>query len=73
MQNLLYTVVPKMQFMVQKDQIMLFLFEPPAMDLTSICVATLVPRSAPETYEMQALWEKNLSITHTALMEDFEL
>ncbi len=71
--NLLYTVVPTMQFLVQQDHIMWFLFEPLATDLTSVRMATLVPRSAPDTDEMQARWEKNQAITKTALMEDFVL
>ncbi len=71
--NLLYTVVPTMQFLVQQDHIMWFLFEPRAVDRTSIRMATLVPRSVPETDEMQARWEKNQAITRTALMEDFTL
>ena len=71
--NLLYTVVPTMQFLVQQDHVMWFLLEPRATDLTLVRMATLVPRSVPETDEMQARWEKNQTITRTALMEDFTL
>ena len=52
---------------------MLFHFEPLAVDLTRVRMATLVPRATPETEEMQTHWEKNQQITVTALMEDFEL
>lgn len=71
--NILYAVTPNIQMLVQQDHIMLFHFEPLATDRTHIRMATLVPRSAPETAEMEAHWQKNQSITVTALMEDFEL
>ena len=71
--NILYAVIPSIQLLVQQDHVMLFHFEPRAVDLTRIRMATLVPRSAPQTDEMQADWEKNQKITVTALMEDFEL
>ena len=71
--NILYAVTPNIQLLAQQDHVMLFHFEPKAHDLTHIRMATLVPRSAPETPEMQDHWEKNQQITVTALMEDFEL
>ena len=71
--NILYAVTPTNQMLAQQDHVMLFHFEPLAMDLTRIRMATLVPRAAPDTDEMQAHWQKNQTITVTALMEDFEL
>lgn len=56
--NILYAVSPNVQMLVQQDHVMLFHFEPVAVDLTRIRMATMVPRSAPETDEMQAHWEK---------------
>ena len=52
---------------------MWFHSEPISENLTHMRMATLVPRSAPDTPEMQAHWDKNQKITVTALMEDFEL
>ncbi len=71
--NLLYTVLPTMQLLVQQDHVMWFLFKPRATDRTSVRMATLVPRSSPDTDGMRARWEKNQHITRTALMEDFTL
>lgn len=71
--NLLYTLLPNMQLLVQQDHIMWFLFEPLAPDTTRIRMATLAPKSAERTAEMEDHWAKNQKITHTALMEDFEL
>ena len=71
--NILYTVIPTMQLLSQQDHVMMFAFEPLAVDRTRIRMATLVPRDAPETEEMQAHWQKNQTVTLTALAEDFEL
>ena len=71
--NMVYTLLTNTQLLVQQDHVMWFHFEPLAHDRTHMRMATLVPRSAPETDEMQAYWEKNQQITVTALMEDFEL
>ncbi|MEL7091663.1 MAG: SRPBCC family protein [Pseudomonadota bacterium] len=71
--NMVYTLMCNSQLLVQQDHVMWFHFEPLAMDLTHMRMATLVPRSLPDTPEMQAHWDKNQKITVTALMEDFEL
>ena len=71
--NLLYTVTPATQLLVQQDHVMWLHLEPLAADRTGARVATLVPRSSPETEELQAHWEKNQLITKMTLMEDFEL
>jgi phenylpropionate dioxygenase-like ring-hydroxylating dioxygenase large terminal subunit len=71
--NILYAITPNIQMLAQQDHVMLFHFEPLAVDRTRIRMATLVHRTHPETDEMQSHWEKNQKITVTALMEDFEL
>lgn len=71
--NLLYTVTPTSQFLVQQDHVMWFHMDPKAVDHTSIRIATLAPKAAPDTDEMRERWAKNQEITRTALMEDFEL
>lgn len=71
--NLLYLLTPSTQLLVQQDHVIWFCFEPLAMDRTLVRMATLVPRAAPKTPEMQAHWEKNQRISVTALMEDFVL
>ena len=71
--NMVYTLMCNTQLLVQQDHLMWLHFEPLAHDLTHVRMATLVPRSAPDTSEMQAHWDKNQKITVTALMEDFEL
>ncbi len=65
--------MPNAQLLVQQDHVMWFHYEPVSESLTKMRIACLVPRSAPETGEMQAHWEKNHQITFTALMEDFVL
>ncbi|QDG78612.1 aromatic ring-hydroxylating dioxygenase subunit alpha [Labrenzia sp. PHM005] len=71
--NLLYTLVTNSQLLVQQDHIMWFHFEPMAADHTRVRIATLAPRSFPDTEEMRERWAKNQLITKTTLLEDFEL
>ncbi|MEM7301618.1 MAG: SRPBCC family protein [Pseudomonadota bacterium] len=71
--NVLYSLLPNIQLLVQQDHIMWFQSEPKSEGVTGMRMATLVPRSAPETDEMQEHWEKNHLITKTALREDFDL
>ncbi len=71
--NLLYTLTPTTQLLVQQDHVMWMHLEPLAEDRTGVRVATLVPRSVPDTDETQGRWEKNQKITMAALSEDFEL
>lgn len=71
--NMVYTLLGNTQLLVQQDHVMWFHFEPLSEARTFMRMATLVPRAAPQTAEMQAYWEKNQRITVTALMEDFEL
>jgi phenylpropionate dioxygenase-like ring-hydroxylating dioxygenase large terminal subunit len=71
--NMVLTLMTNTQLLVQQDHVMWFHFEPLAVDRTRVRMATLAPRSAADTPEMQAHWDKNQKITVTALMEDFEL
>ena len=71
--NLVYTVLPNTQMLVQQDHFMWFHFEPLAVNQTRFRMATVVPASAPQTEEMEAHWRKNHAISVTALKEDFEL
>jgi len=71
--NLLYTLVPTTQMLVQQDHVMWFQYEPLAVDLTRMRISCLVPKAAPQTDEMQAHWEKNHKITWIALKEDFDI
>ncbi len=71
--NLLYTLVPNVQMLVQQDHVMLFHYEPLSFNETRVRMATLAHRDEPQTAEKQAYWEKNQRITVTALMEDFVL
>lgn len=71
--NMVVTLMCNTQLLVQQDHAMWFHFEPIAVDHTRMRMGTLVPKSLPDTPEMQAHWEKNRKITVTALMEDFVL
>ena len=71
--NLLYTLTPTTQLLVQQDHVMWMHLEPLAEYRTGVRVATLVPRSIPDTDETQGRWEKNQKITMAALSEDFKL
>lgn len=71
--NLVYTVLPNTQMLVQQDHFMWFHYEPISVSKTRFRMATVIPKSAPETEEMEAHWQKNHRISVTALKEDFEL
>lgn len=71
--NVLYTLTPTTQLLVQQDHVVWINTTPTAEDHTVIRMATLVPKSVPDNEEMQAHWVKNQAITRATLMEDFEL
>lgn len=71
--NLVYTVLPNTQMLVQQDHFMWFHYEPLSVGQTRFRMATIVPKSAPENDEMAAHWQRNHKISVTALKEDFEL
>ncbi|WP_057463869.1 SRPBCC family protein [Pseudovibrio sp. POLY-S9] len=71
--NIIYSVLPGTQLLVQQDHIVWVHCEPLAVDRTRVRLATLVPNSMPQTDEMQKHWVRNQAITSTTLIEDFEL
>ena len=70
--NVLYSLMPTVQLLVQQDHIVWINSDPLAADHTRMRIATLVPKDA-NTDELQAHWQKNHAITRATLMEDFEL
>lgn len=71
--NMVYTVLPNTQMLVQQDHFMWFHLEPVSAGRTRFRMATVVPKSAPETPEMDKHWHLNYQISLTALREDFDL
>ncbi|TCL09555.1 phenylpropionate dioxygenase-like ring-hydroxylating dioxygenase large terminal subunit [Shimia isoporae] len=71
--NLVYTLMPNTQMLVQQDHFMWFHIEPVSVDKTFFRSATVVPKSAPSTEEMEKHWQTNHRISITALKEDFEI
>ena len=71
--NLVYTIVPNTQMLVQQDHFMWFHIEPMSVNKTRFRCATVVPASAPRTDEMEKHWQLNHRISLTALKEDFEI
>ena len=70
--NILYTLMPTTQLLVQQDHVVWVNAQPRSAGLTSVRLATLAPARA-STEEMKAHWAKNQAITRATLMEDFEL
>lgn len=71
--NLVYTLLPNTQMLVQQDHFMWFHIEPLSVGKTRFRMATVVPGDAPRTEEINAHWKLNHQISITALKEDFEL
>jgi phenylpropionate dioxygenase-like ring-hydroxylating dioxygenase large terminal subunit len=71
--NLLYSLMPTTQMLVQQDHIVWINSTPLSEGQTRMRLATLVPADTPDTPQMQAHWEKNHKITHVTLREDFDL
>ena len=71
--NVLYTLMPSDQFLVQQDHIVWVRAEPIAADLTAMRLATLVPGESPDDDAARAHWARNHAITRATLMEDFVL
>ncbi|MEM9312137.1 MAG: SRPBCC family protein [Pseudomonadota bacterium] len=68
--NILYSLFPTAQFLVQQDHVVLIVANPLAADHTELRIATLVPKSEAGDSE---LWMRNHAITRTTLDEDFAL
>ena len=65
--NMVYTVLPNTQMLVQQDHFMWFHIEPISEAKTRFRMATVVPREAPRTQEMDKHWRLNHRISLTAL------
>lgn len=70
--NILYTLMPTTQLLVQQDHVVWVNAQPRSADLTTVRLATLAPARA-STEDRKAHWAKNQAITRATLMEDFEL
>ena len=71
--NMVYTVLPNTQMLVQQDHFMWFHIEPISEAKTRFRMATVIPNDAPRTDDMDEHWRLNHRISLTALKEDFEL
>lgn len=71
--NMVYTVLPNTQMLVQQDHFMWFHIEPISEAKTRFRMATVVPEDAPRSEEMDCHWQRNHRISITALKEDFEI
>jgi len=70
--NVLYTLFPGPQFLVQEDHFVWILGTPLAADRTRLRLCTVIPREQ-NTPERESYWRKNHVLTLHTLMEDFEL
>lgn len=68
--NILYSLFPTAQFLVQQDHVVLIAADPKAADRTDLRIATLIPADAEGD---EAHWARNHAITRTTLDEDFAL
>ena len=71
--NVLYTLMPTTQLLVQQDHVAWINAQPRAEDHTTLRIVTLAPADKVEGDEMQAHWRLNQKITMATLAEDFEL
>jgi phenylpropionate dioxygenase-like ring-hydroxylating dioxygenase large terminal subunit len=71
--NLLYTLAPTTQLLVQHDHVGWLQMVPLNEGLTRVHLATLVPEDAPRTEAQEAHWQKNQAITRATIKEDFDL
>ena len=70
--NVLYTLFPANQFLVQSDHYVWTQLEPLSESRTRVRIATVIPRYA-STDAMQRYWESNHALTMKTLREDFAL
>lgn len=71
--NIVYTIMPNTQMLVQQDHYVWFHMEPVSEQLTRFRMSTVVPKDAAQTDEMAKHWKRNHMISVMALKEDFEL
>jgi len=70
--NVLYSLFPGSQFLVQEDHFVWIQSMPIAPGRTRLRLSTMVPREA-NTPERQGYWRRNHLLTTTTLDEDFDL
>ncbi|MEO1689524.1 MAG: SRPBCC family protein, partial [Pseudomonadota bacterium] len=71
--NLLYTLMPTTQLLVQQDHVVWLRAAPLSEARTELRIVTLAPAEAARDPEMRAHWARNHAITLATLREDFEL
>lgn len=69
--NLVYTLFPTNQLLVQEDHIAWIQLEPLAADRTRLRLSTVVPEA--ELVEREQHWQKNHDLTVRTLKEDFAI
>ncbi len=70
--NLLYTIFPGAQFLVQEDHFIWIQGIPVSAGRTKLRLSTMIPASA-ATAEKDSYWKRNHALTMYTLDEDFEL
>tara|TARA_R110002110_G_scaffold333755_2_gene544664 strand:- start:240378 stop:241520 length:1143 start_codon:yes stop_codon:yes gene_type:complete len=70
--NVLYSVFPTSQFLVQEDHFIWIQSSPVAADRTCLELSTMIPKQA-NTSERHDYWTKNHNLTIKTLIEDFDL
>ena len=70
--NVLYTLFPVSQFLVQHDHLVWIQADPLAPDRTRLRISTVIDRSE-QVPERRAHWERNHALTMVTLGEDFAL
>ena len=71
--QVLYTLFPTSQLLVQRDHVAWVRLEPLAADATRLWLGTLAPEDRLDAEEDLAHWAKNHGITLTTLAEDFDI
>jgi len=70
--NILYSLFPGSQFLIQEDHFIWIQGTPLAPDRTRLRLSTIIPAQA-NTPEAQKYWQRNHDLTMMTLDEDFEL
>jgi phenylpropionate dioxygenase-like ring-hydroxylating dioxygenase large terminal subunit len=70
--NVLYSLFPGSQFLVQEDHFVWIHGVPLAPNRTRLRLSTLIPQEE-NTFEKQKYWQRNHLLTTTTLDEDFDL
>ncbi len=71
--NLLYSVLPTSQFLVQQDHVAWIRATPLGPGETRLRLATVAPDQTPLSNDPDTHWKQNQKITETTLTEDFEI